>query len=172
MKAKTAAEFLRELEADPELRANRQRQERELTERATVHAADERELVTEIRAAGYEVDSVYDLVNNTPHPVLPRKFIGPYPRAYPALLRHLDMPHGKPIREGIIRALTVRDGGPEVEAALFRAFSKEDHPDLRWVLANALKVAMPYHRRRKHPEIAAVFAGQPVGTSDRPSNER
>jgi len=28
---------------------------------------------------------------------------------------------------------------------------------VRWVLANALKTAMPYNLRRKHPEIAAAY---------------
>ena len=61
------------------------------------------------------------------------------------------------MREGIIRALTVRDGGPEVSAALFREFVSETDPLLKWVLSNALRIAMPLRERRKHPEIAACF---------------
>lgn len=157
MPRKTAAELLTELEADPAWRAERDRRDAELAERAAAAAADERELVAEVRAAGYDIGSVYDLVNNEPHPVLARRFVGPYPDAYPVLVRHLGVPHGKAIRAGVIRALTVRDGGPDVAAALFAAFGREEDPGLRWVLANALRVAMPYRQRRRHPEIAAAF---------------
>jgi len=157
MTRKTAEQLLRELEADPQWRAARDRREAALTERAGDAAADERELVAELRAAGYDVDSVYDLVNNAPHPVLARRFIGPYPNAYPTLIRHLGLPHVHAIREGIIRALTIRDGGPTVATALLAAFEQEPEPGLRWVLANALRVAMPYRQRRRYPDIAAAL---------------
>jgi hypothetical protein len=73
------------------------------------------------------------------------------------LILHLQRPHHPRVREGIIRALTVRDGGVDLERALLGAFKGETDRSLRWVLANALTVAMPYHRRRKHREIAAVY---------------
>ena len=159
MTRKTADQLLRELEANPQWRAERGRREAALAERARAAALDERELVAEIRAVGYDVESVYDLVNNAPHPVLERRFIGPYPAAYPILLRHLGLPHSYVIREGIVRALTVRDGGPAVATALLAAFVQESDAELRWVLANALRAAMPYRLRRRHPEIAAVLKG-------------
>jgi hypothetical protein len=157
MKGKTAQQLLDELKADPAWRARRAEQERALAERDIAAAMDESELVAELRAAGYDVDSVYDLVNNAPHPVLPRRFVGPYPAAYPVLVRHLELPHLPAIREGIIRALTVKDGGSMVEAALLAAFKRETHPPMRWVVANALRTAMPPHRRRKYPEISAAL---------------
>jgi hypothetical protein len=80
-------------------------------------------------------------------------------RAYPLLGEHLGVQHHPKVREGIIRALTVKDGGPEVSAALFRAFTSENDPGLKRVLANALRVAMPLRERRRHPEIAACYKG-------------
>jgi hypothetical protein len=154
---KSAADLIAELEADPRWVAARDERQRALAERAATQAAAEAPLVAELRRAGLPVDSVYDLVNNAPHAVLSRRFIGAYQVAYPILVRHLALPYPIRIREGIIRALTVRDGGPAVEEALLAAFEAERDPALRWVLANALRIAMPYRRRRRHPEIAAVY---------------
>ena len=152
-KPKTAAELMAELTADPTWIAERDRRDRELEALAKVLAADEALMVAEIRGLGYVIDSVWDLVNNTPHPVLERRFIGTYERAYPILVRHLRLPHHRRIREGVIRALTVRDGGAPLEAALLAALHEESDAELKWVIGNALRVAMPYRRRRKHPEI-------------------
>src|SRR5262249_12457352 len=121
--------------------------------------ADEAVLVKRLHAIGYDVDSVWDLVNNVPDPILKGRFVGPYKRAYPVLMAHLQLRHDPRIREGIIRALTVRDGGVDLEIALLTEFKRESDPGLRWVLANALRIAMPYSRRRKHPEIAAAYKG-------------
>jgi hypothetical protein len=159
-KPMTAQELMDKLEADPEWVAKRDARERAQAERAAILNADEAELVAEIRKAGFDIDSVYDLINNTPHPHLDRRFIGEYREAYPILIRHLNLPHHERIREGIIRALTVKDGGESVESALLNHFQNEKDIVLKWVLASALRTAMPYHRRKKHPEIAAIFAGK------------
>ncbi|MEM9354275.1 MAG: hypothetical protein AAGA92_14810 [Planctomycetota bacterium] len=159
-KPKKAEDFLRELESDPEWVAQRDARERELAERAAVYAADEADLVAEIRAAGFGIGSVWDLVNNAPHSVLERRFTAGYSAVYPILIRHLTLSHHERVREGIIRALTVKDGGEELEQALLAQFKKETDDGLKWVLANALQTAVPYHRRRKWPEIAKVLSGR------------
>ncbi|MDB4874434.1 MAG: hypothetical protein JWM41_880 [Gemmatimonadetes bacterium] len=92
MKSKTAAEFLAELRANPEWVKQRADADRDLAERVATYDADQLELIKVIRAVGYDIDSVYDLINNTPHPVLGRRFLGPYPAAYPILVRHLSLP--------------------------------------------------------------------------------
>ena len=80
-----------------------------------------------------------------------------YERAYPLLVRHLRIRHHPRVREGIVRALTVKDGGEPVWSALLQELHGELDPEMKWVLANALKTAMPYKLRRKHPEIAAAY---------------
>lgn len=155
-----AEELMTQLEADAEWVAKRDARERELDERRAVYAADQAEMISEIRSIGFDIDSVYDFVNNTPHPHIERRFLGGYSSAYPVLLRHLDVPHLDRVREGIIRALTIKDGGKDVENALLAHFQTETDPNLRWVLANALLTAVPYHRRKKYPDIAAVLAGK------------
>ena len=64
------------------------------------------------------------------------------------------------IREGIIRALTVKDGGVLVEDGLFHQFQIENDKDIKWVLENALKSAMPYNKRKKRTEIELNYKGK------------
>ena len=84
-----ADELMRELESDPSWVAKRDERERKQAERRKVLDADQKQLVDEICAAGYQVQSVWDLVNNTPHQFLERNFVGEYPDAYPILIKHL-----------------------------------------------------------------------------------
>ena len=149
----TAKELWDRLHADPEWVAARETEKKVREEHKKRALADQADLVHAIRGLGYDIESVWDLVTNAPHPVLERRFIGPYDRAYPVLIEHLQLPHMKGVREGIIRALTVADGGDLLEEALLLELRREEDDQLRWVIANALRVAMPYHRRRKHPEI-------------------
>lgn len=154
----SARELVDQLENDPLYLARREAKEAKLKPTWEARAKDQAELVQEIRNCGYAIDSVYDLVNNEPHAIIERKFTGSYKRAYPVLLRHLDLPHERIIREGIIRALTVKDGGREVEDALLLQFLSESDQHTKWVIAIALSVAMPYHRRKKHSEIRQILA--------------
>ena len=148
-----ASDLMKQLENDPVYQERIRKRGAELKPIWDARKKDEEELVREVNGCGYKLESVYDLVSNSPHAFLGRKHIGDYSKAYPVLLKHLDIPHERMIREGIIRSLTVKDGGKEVEEALLRHFENEKHPETKWCLANALKVSMPYHRRRQRPEI-------------------
>ena len=143
----TAAELIAKLEANPEYRKNKAERELQMSALCEFLAQDQADLVKEFRAAGYNVDSVDYFVNTREE----------YPKAIPILIRHLEVPHKLEIREGIVRALTVKYGGKAVEEALLRHFQNETDANLRWVFANALKTAMPLARRKKHPEIETVF---------------
>jgi hypothetical protein len=63
---------------------------------------DEAELVSEINQCGYEITSVYDLVNTN----------AKYDNILPILVKHLKMKHHDRIKEGLARALTVRSARP------------------------------------------------------------
>ena len=153
-KATTALELMHALAADPAHQELMARKRAELAAYAAEFADEEKAIAAEAKALGYAISSVWDLVNNAPHPILDRPFVGPYDRAYPMLVRHLQLPHHHRVREGVIRALTVRDGGEAVWRALYHEFTHETDKNLRWVLANALKIVMPYRKRVKIPEIA------------------
>ncbi|HEU4731369.1 MAG TPA: hypothetical protein VFT22_25925 [Kofleriaceae bacterium] len=98
----TAKELMDKLNADPEFVASRAKKEAELQERVAEYRRAEAPLVKELRAARFQVESAWDLVN-TP---------GSYPSAIPILLAHLPRPYPAAVREGIARALAV----PETKA--------------------------------------------------------
>ena len=108
---------------------------------------DEADLVADLKRIGFRVESVYDFVNTA----------APYPNAYPILVRHLSLPHDRPTREGIVRALTVKDARPVAGRALLEAFESERDPLIRWVLANALRTVLPWKERQKYPEVENVL---------------
>lgn len=121
--------------------------EQYLAEVAEARRQDEKELVAEINALGFSISSVFDFVNSS----------ASYLKAIPTLLRHLDVPHDPVIREGIIRALTVKGLGSDVQETLLRHFQTETHMGCKWVLANALKTVMPLKKRKLIPEIEEAF---------------
>jgi hypothetical protein len=86
-----------QLNADPAFVAQRAAKEEERQKRAAEWRLAERPLVEELRAAGFEVESAWDLVNTA----------DPYPEALPILLNHLPRAYPGAVREGIARALAV-----------------------------------------------------------------
>ena len=101
-----------ELQADPEYVARQQQRDAELQRKAAAWREAEAPLVEELRAAGFEVESAWDLVNTST----------PYPAALPILLEHLGRPYPDRVREGIARSLAVRDAkfGWETLTRLYR----------------------------------------------------
>jgi hypothetical protein len=91
----------------------RQRQqEKERLQRVAEWRRAEDPLVRELQAAGYAVESAWDLVNTAT----------PYPKALPILMDHLSRPYPGPVREGIARALAVPEAkfGWSVLTGLYR----------------------------------------------------
>lgn len=95
----TAAELMAKLNAEPEFVARRAREEDARQKRESEYRLAEAPLVSALRAAGFQVQSAWDLVN-TP---------GSYANAVPILLAHLPRPYPAAVREGIARALAVRE---------------------------------------------------------------
>jgi hypothetical protein len=96
-KGKTAAELMAELTRDPEYVAQRRQRddERRRKEEEYVHA--EAPLVKELRQAGIEINSVWELVNSP----------NTHAQSLPLLLEHLQRPYPDAVREGIARAMAV-----------------------------------------------------------------
>lgn len=92
------AELRREGRYDEMVEAKRHRGE-EARRKAAGWRRAETPLAQELRAAGLAVESAWDLVNTS----------APCPAALPVLLIHLSRPYPDRVREGIARALAVRD---------------------------------------------------------------
>jgi hypothetical protein len=153
----TLEEHKKSLESNPEYQRMQVEKQARLKKLQADCARDEAELVRELRGVGCNVESVWDLVNNALHPTLERTFVGPYPAAYDLLILHLRVPHIPRIREGIVRALTVRDGPPELRPALLREFDYESDQHLRWAISNALIHMIPKADHAGFPDVKAVY---------------
>lgn len=101
----TAAELAKKLQAAPEFLAKKKAQDQERLERSARIRADAEPILRELREVGWDVQSVWDLVNVTT----------PYPEAIPILIKHLQLSYSDIVREGVARSLAVPD--PQVQKA-------------------------------------------------------
>ncbi len=109
---------------------HQRQQEVERQNREADYRRAEAPLVDELRAAGFAVQSAWDLVNTQ----------GSYPRAVPILLAHLPRPYPAAVREGIARALAV----PEAKSGwdeLTRLFRHEQEQRPKDGIAAAIAAA-------------------------------
>lgn len=100
---------------------------------------EEDELICrELKKVGMRVKSIYDLVNTAQ----------PYPEAVPTLVEWLPKLTHDTIKQGVVRALTLKDAGENAKNALIIEY--ERHRDvndnfensLRWAIGNALSVVL------------------------------
>jgi hypothetical protein len=131
-KRPTAADLLRKLNENPAFVAQQERKRQAQKQVADTLKADEAQLVAELRAAGYAVASVWDLVNTSAR----------YDSALPILAEHLRRTHAPQIREGIARAMAVFTAAPWLDL-LIESYLQESHPATRGGFAAAIAVACP-----------------------------
>jgi PBS lyase HEAT-like repeat-containing protein len=98
---------------------------------------EDQRVAAELRAVGIKVDSVYDLVNSRRS----------YKEAIPALVRVLPSVQDTRIKEGVVRALAVKEAiGEDVARAMIREFEAIDpsaqpsEQALKWAIADTLSV--------------------------------
>jgi len=154
-----ASDLMKKLEADPEYQEMQKCKALELEERESALAEDERSIIEDLASIGYEIESIWDFVNNNNRHEFLRKFNGSYAGAYPILVKHLNIDHHPRIREGIIRALTENDANEVASESLLSEFYKEQDLKLKWVLANALRTVLTRSQKAKHPEYKEVYNG-------------
>lgn len=98
-KSMTASEVVAALAHDPDYQEMTRQREHQLAIRASEVQDAELHIVADLRAAGMDVQSVWDLVNTSE----------PYPTALPILMRHLlNGRHPEAVTEGLARALAVK----------------------------------------------------------------
>lgn len=96
---------------------------------------DDLRVVQALRQAGVDVSSVYDLVNTK----------DPYPQAIPVLVSLLHEEMEDHIKEGVVRALTVKEARGIAARPLIEEFLRNTdyqnpkaYPSLKWAICNAL----------------------------------
>ena len=90
---------------------------------------DDLRIVDALRAAGIHVSSVFDLVN------------APQPDAIPVLLTFLNQDMDQRVKEGVVRALSIREARPTALRRMISEFKRPNINDsLRWAIGNAIEV--------------------------------
>ena len=127
------ADLVRELAADPAFRAR-------LDERGDIMRANveryhraAQPVISELAAHGFDVRTIRDLRYN----------YSDYRTAVPVLIRWLPRVDYEPLKEDIVRTLSVPWAKPDAAPALVAAFRRSSDPgefNLRWAIANALSV--------------------------------
>lgn len=130
-KSMAATELDELLHSCPEWVAQNAAREAKRAEAEAQFRIEEEPIIADLAVAGFEVGSVWDLVNTNER----------YPSAIPVLLKHLTKPYHVRIREGVIRALTTPDARGVAAEAILAELRQEQDSEVRWALANALTVA-------------------------------
>ena len=115
----TAEELMGQLEADPVWVAHRDARDRVRAEREQQSQRDQVDLLTDLAAVGITVANVWDLVNTAT----------PYPRALPVLLDHLLRAYPDRTRDGVARALAVKEARPIAWDTLVRLIRSKSLPE-------------------------------------------
>ncbi|CRK57064.1 hypothetical protein [Alloactinosynnema sp. L-07] len=121
------------LNNDPEFVAAARHREQVRQQRREEYAALERPWVDQLREAGYDVDSVWDLFNKKLD----------YHAAIPMLMEWLPQVTDRRVKESLVRALSVRWAKPQAAPLLisqFRDLDDDAQSGLRWAIGNALEV--------------------------------
>lgn len=122
---------------DPELaRAKGLDYQHELAKLNALRREDEKPVVASLRAAGWDVDSIWDLVNAKYN----------YDGALPILLEHLEGDYFPFTKQAIARALTVKGARPVAAGPLIREFLAFGNPlesekGSKWAIGHALALA-------------------------------
>lgn len=128
----TAAELMARLNADSEWVGRRKRQEADRQGVAEANRRDAAPVVADLRAAGFEVDSIADLHNRRLD----------YREAIPVLLSWLSRVENRAVKEDVVRSLTVEWARPQAAPLLVEEFRRVDDSEeevgLRWAIGNAL----------------------------------
>jgi len=128
-----AAELMARLNTDPNYLGRRSERDEAVRRRVAENEKAEAPLVQDLRDAGAQVSSVWDLVNTKT----------PYPQLLPILFAHLDRPYPPRVREGIVRALAVPESRSRWDELVNRYLAETDLTanGMQWSLHVAIAAA-------------------------------
>lgn len=153
----TAQEIVDRLESDPEWVARQQARNAKIDALGDAFKASEAPLVADLRKAGFDVESAWDLFNRK-EPWRKDLPISAYPEAIPILLEHFKQSYPAGVREGIVRALTDKLGYGAFDKLIEeykrtadpRVTSDEQRDDVELVMATQAK---EFHTREELESI-------------------
>jgi hypothetical protein len=154
----TAAELTHKLSQDKDFMRHQKRRAEYFATLDAEFARDERPVVDALTESGVPVKSVWDLVNTKRD----------YRRSIPVLLDHLKRPYPFRIREGIARALTIKDAGQATCNELVNQFRRVSESTdaaqhgFKWALGNAISVVAD---NSSFNEVAELILDKQHGTS-------
>ncbi len=130
----TAAELQTKLLRDEEYQKWLKEKEEVRTALEVAYAKDEKPLVEGLVKAGFNITSSWDLVNTK----------SSYKSAIPILLEHLPRPYHLKNKEGIVRALAVREAKGVACRAILDEYNKapKNNSNYRWAFGNTMAVIM------------------------------
>lgn len=126
-KGTTAAELLARLKADSDHLAKQRERDEELQKRQTEFEKAEAPVVADLREAGVDVNSAWDIVNRKES----------FPLAMPVLHKHLELDYPPKVREGIARAMSDSAARPYWRD-LVRLYQREIDSHVKDAIAVAL----------------------------------
>lgn len=126
----TAAELQGQLLKDQEYQKWLKEKEQVGIVLEAAYAEDEKPLVEDLKKAGLNITSSWDLVNTK----------SSYKPAIPILLEHLSKPYHLKNKEGIVRALAVKEAIGKASPILIAEYNRtpKDKTLLRWAIGNTI----------------------------------
>lgn len=127
---KTTAEIMAELQKNQKYQEMIQEKEKKRNELEHQLNKNELPLLRELGAAGVKVSSVWDLVNTKES----------YPSAIPILIEHLSRNYHYKNKEGIVRALSVKEAIGKASQALIEEYNRtsKELDTYRWAIGNSV----------------------------------
>ena len=129
----TAADFMAELQADPQFQRQQAEKDRKLAEREAAVAAVVRPIMDDLQNAGITAESIEDMT---------QRYAPLAPQIVQVLLGWLPRVQDDRVKESLIRSLGAAgepfDGKPLVEC-----FSHDSSDTLRWPIANTMAETRP-----------------------------
>lgn len=103
------------------------------------------ELIHEIKKRGIIISNIWDLVNTKED----------YKNVLDILISHLTKPYHDKIKEGIVRALAVKEAAPIANSTLLEEYHKtsKDKKALRWAIGNTIYNTVTENYKEKIIEI-------------------
>ncbi len=128
----TASDLMASLRNNSDYLIQQDRNEAKRRELEKRIQAEQKELIRDMAEKGFVISSVWDLVNSG----------NTYEKGIPILVKHLAMPYSSKVKEGIVRALAVKEAKGKANMSLIHLYHNlpKSEYSLRWAIGNTISV--------------------------------